>query len=309
MIKDKTSIEAPVVIGEEGHFKRIHVEENDITPSWIVGTETLLTTYSDPNIPVDVLSTNVRGIQVASFALPKGQITKIAIKNGSTGLNNTPCYLAVYEEDSEESTGYKFVACSKNAVAQSSFGATSYTEWEFDPDSIQLTGGLTVRFTFNTDRTALETPSFFGTGSAVCSLDGVGRSLTSNLTYSAASGGKWYAVTPSIMFTVLQNVVATGEPIFRTDKILGSHFVDGVNVNEGILLHGKTCFVADRAMYGIDESDFINNITKYDNVIPTVKMIRLMLQNQSAIAQISSPIHSLSSQELDVTTVSTKTKK
>lgn len=285
MIKDKTSVEAPLVKAEEGHFTRIFVEEGSVAnPAWIVGTETVISHYADPNAEIDLTSTNSRGIQLAAYAIPKGQITKIAVKNGSSGLSSTACYLAVYEEDPSESSGYRYVACSKKAVAQSTFGTTSYTEWEFEPDAIQLTGAATVRITFNSDRNALESYADYGQGSVAIALDSTNRSLVGSLTYSEASGGKWYQVTPQIMFTVLQNVVATGAPIFRTDKLLGSHFVAGVSLNEGILLSGNTCFAAEDEMYGIEEDYFINNIQRYDNVIPTVKMIRLMLQNQSRLA-------------------------
>lgn len=333
MIKDRYSIEAPIVRADDGYFKRIHVEEG--TSSLITETQNVDIYGGLPELNMDVTS-QVRSLQISPYLVPQGKISSIGLLNAKSGLSGDSLYLAVYEN---KDNNWSLVAISKNAVAQTDFGINDFVAWEFDPEELSSLGEHTIRLNWCTTKEEATPIWAFPASNKKLNLQLHTGSIGGALTQAAASGGAWWPNSPLVRFVTEQTVVITGAPVFRTPALLGQSPVTGVSVDEGIRLQGKTCFIADDATYGVDSDDFINNIATYDNVVPTVRMIRLMLQNQARLAAIQEetpitpvpvstmeapvpipiavaaapaqyafPLITTETKEIDVTPISTKTK-
>lgn len=389
MIKDKYSIEAPIVTA--GSVTANEITTNSVTtanslsirgdssvtinfgPEPIISTDDQKLSVGNQYLPlelkgsgesivyngrtIDVISVSqetqtfftfdqakanysayTRELKLDASIVPAGGLVSISIPAPSDGIKDALAYFLVLYAYSEDGT-FKCIANSKNKIAQNASG--DMMVYEFTPESTILTGKVPILLQFRKQEYGVGNAySLAATGIGVytqCVRESIGGPTSQLMLKDDTAWNNW---TPVLKFTVnkLENVI--GHPL-SIPGLIGTKamFNDGSGAITSVELDTGTVISAKSGMLGISESDFINNNSKYDNIVPTVKMIRLMLQNQAQLsslpeaapimpvavatmeapvpipvavaaapAQYAFPLITTETKEIDVTPISTKTK-
>lgn len=294
------------------------------------------TTYTLDQSLADFIA-YTRELKLDASIVPAGGLVSISILAPPGVVKDALAYFLVLYAYTEDGT-FRCIANSKNKIAQNAFG--DWMVYEFVPESTILTGKVPILLQFRKQEYVVGNAySLAATGIGVytsCIRESIGGPTSQLMLKDDTVWNNW---TPVLKFEVNKTENVIGHPI-AIPGLIGTQDmtfngnplgITSVALDTGTVISGKS------KMLGISEGDFIANNEKYDNIIPTVKMIRLMLQNQAqlssiqaenpimpipvstmeaiepipvavATAQYNFPLITAETKELDVTPVSTKTK-
>lgn len=244
----------------------------------------------ETNLTVDqalaTYSVHAREIKLDASIIPAGGLVSISILAPPSGEKDGLGYFLTLHAYQPDGT-FKCIANSTNKIVQNAFG--DWMTYLFIPESTVLTGKVPLILQFRKQEFGVGnnyTQASTGVGVyTACIQESIGGPSSQVMVYDTTTWNNW---TPVLKFETRKAENVIGHPIASpgligtqdTSLAAGSSHAASIELDTGTILTAKS------GMLGFSESDFINNNSKYDNVIPTVKMIRLMLQNQARLASL-----------------------
>ena len=302
MIKDRTSVEAPsiktravtadgqLVIGSANAPLRLQGSEDSIIYNDRIIDVIQMSQEQDTIFTVEqslaTRSTHAREIKLDASIVPAGGLVSISILAPSTGEKDGLGYFLTLYALQPDGT-FKCIANSTNKIVQSAFG--DWMTYLFIPESTVLTGKVPILLQFRKQEFGVgNNYAMASTGVGVytaCIYESIGGPTSQIMVYDTTTWNDW---TPVLKFEVkrAENVIGHSIAIPGLIGTQDTSLSSGSNHLKSIELDTGTIITTKSSTLGFSESDFINNNSKYDNVIPTVKMIRLMLQNQTRLASL-----------------------
>lgn len=249
-----------------------------------------MTQEQETNFTVDqalaTYSVHTREIKLDASIVPAGGLVSISILAPPSGEKDLLGYFLTLHAYQTDGT-FKCIANSTNKIVQNAFG--DWMTYLFTPETTVLTGKIPLILQFRKQEFAVgNNYALASTGVGVytvCIQESIGGPSSQVMVYDTTTWNNW---TPVLKFETRKSENVIGHPIAipgligtqDTALAVGSSHAASVELDTGTIITAKS------GTLGFSESDFINNNSKYDNVIPTVKMIRLMLQNQTRLASL-----------------------
>lgn len=302
MIKDKTSVEAPKVkttaveadgqltVGSVNAPLMLQGSEDSLVYNGRVIDVIQMSQETETNFTVDqslaTYSVHAREIKLDAAIVPSGGLVSISILAPPSGEKDFLGYFLTLHAYQPAGT-FKCIANSTNKIVQNSFG--DWMTYLFTPETTVLTGKVPIILQFRKQEFGVGnnyTQASTGVGVyTACIQESIGGPSSQVMVYDTTTWNNW---TPVLKIETRKAENVIGHPIAipgligtqDTSLAAGSSHIASIELDTGTILTAKN------STLGFSESDFINNNSKYDNVIPTVKMIRLMLQNQARLASL-----------------------